>query len=377
MCVPQLDVTVRQYGWSGEQAFQFLARMTNDCLRFHPTIATTCYGMNDFAYQPYRDSLGLRYQTNTYAIVQSFKAHGTRVIVGSPGCICKIPFWAAARARTNVNETVQNMDLSLCAFRNIDIGIARDEQVGFADVFWPLLTAFTQVQSEYGTNYNLCGPDGVHPHWAGHTIMAYAFLKAMGLNGDIGKFAVDLASNKIKVSKGHEVVSAKDGVFQIKSSRYPFCACVPSGAGDVSYPICEQDDSTSDNSIRSGMSLVPFNQDLNRLLLVVVNTTALNYKVTWGSQSKSFSAAQLAAGINLAAEFPENPFGVAFAKVDGAVAAKQAFETTEIKQLFRSDAAQTNMEAVAVAAESTRQPMADAIKEAFVPVIHTITIEPE
>jgi hypothetical protein len=374
MCVPQLDVTVRQFGWSGEQAFQFLGRMTNDCLRFHPTIATTCYGMNDFAYQPYQDWLGMRYQTNMDAIVQSFKAHGARVIVGSPGCICKIPFWAAARAQTNVNETVQNMDLSLCAFRNIDVGIAREEGVGFADVFWPLLTAFTELQSEYGTNYNLCGPDGVHPHWAGHTIMTYAFLKAMGLNGDIGTFTVDLGRNKMKVSKGHRIISAASGAFQIESSRYPFCACVPAAAGDASYPNCETDDPNSDNSIRSGMSLVPFNQDLNRLLLVAKNGTATSYKVTWGDRSKSFSAAQLAAGINLAVEFPQNPFSTAFARVDAAVAAKQAFETKQIKELFRSAAAQTNMEAVADDSERTRQPLADAIKTAFVPVTHTISV---
>ncbi|HWI58462.1 MAG TPA: hypothetical protein VNZ22_14655, partial [Bacillota bacterium] len=45
MCAPELNVTVRQYGWSGERAPGFLARMTNDCLRFKPTVATTCYGM--------------------------------------------------------------------------------------------------------------------------------------------------------------------------------------------------------------------------------------------------------------------------------------------------------------------------------------------
>jgi hypothetical protein len=41
MCVPQLQVTARQYGWSGEQVPGFLGRMTNDCLRFKPTIAAT------------------------------------------------------------------------------------------------------------------------------------------------------------------------------------------------------------------------------------------------------------------------------------------------------------------------------------------------
>jgi len=53
VCVPELGITVRQYGWSGERAPGFLARMTNDCLRFHPTIATTCYGMNDHEYHAY------------------------------------------------------------------------------------------------------------------------------------------------------------------------------------------------------------------------------------------------------------------------------------------------------------------------------------
>ena len=42
MCVPELEVTVRQFGWSGERAPGFLARMTNDCLRFKPTVAMSC-----------------------------------------------------------------------------------------------------------------------------------------------------------------------------------------------------------------------------------------------------------------------------------------------------------------------------------------------
>src|ERR1051325_12059529 len=31
VCVPELEVTTRQYGWSGEVAPGFLGRMTNDC----------------------------------------------------------------------------------------------------------------------------------------------------------------------------------------------------------------------------------------------------------------------------------------------------------------------------------------------------------
>jgi hypothetical protein len=62
--------------------------------------------------------------------------------------------------------------------------------------------------------------------------------------------------------------------------------------------------------------------------------------------------------------------------VDAAVAAKQAYETTQIKKSFRSPEAKANMEAVAAQTEKEREPLAEAIKAAFVPVTHTIKIEP-
>src|SRR5256885_16335538 len=91
VCVPQLGITVRQYGWSGERAPGFLARMTNDCLRFKPTIAPTCYGMNDHEYRTYEKRIGKTYEEKSLAIVEVFKANGARVIQGSPGCIGKVP----------------------------------------------------------------------------------------------------------------------------------------------------------------------------------------------------------------------------------------------------------------------------------------------
>jgi hypothetical protein len=123
------------------------------------------------------------------------------------------------------------------------------------------------------------------------------------------------------------------------------------------------------------MTLIPFNQDLNRLTLKADNVKAgKRYKVTWGSESKTFTADQLAHGINLAAEFPCNPFCEAFAKVDAAVAAKQAYETKQIKQAFRSPEAKTDMEGVSARTEQEREPLAAAIRAAFVPVTHTIKI---
>jgi lysophospholipase L1-like esterase len=358
VCVPELGVTVRQYGWSGETAPGFLARMTNDCLRFHPTVATTCYGMNDHEYRVYEESIGRRYRDVSTAIARAFRQADALVILGSPGCVGKKPSWSR-----DANATREALNLNLCELRNIDIDIARTEKIGFADVFWPMLALGFGGQQKYGPDYAIAGKDGVHPDWAGQLVMAYAFLRALGLDGEIGTYTIDLRTKKAEVSYGHELLSFKNDELEIKSSRYPFCA---SGG-----------DPTKDNNIRSGMTLVPFNQELNRVMLVIKNPEAKNYKVTWGAESRTYSAEQLGKGLNLAEDFAVNPFSDAFGKVDAAVAAKQAYETRQIKDLFHGPEGKADPEATAALTEKVRAPLASAIKTAFVPVTHTIRIEAE
>ncbi|HWD20144.1 MAG TPA: SGNH/GDSL hydrolase family protein [Verrucomicrobiae bacterium] len=357
VALPELDIQVRQYGWGGEWARGFLARMTNDTLRFNPTVATTCYGMNDHQYRPYENNIGESYASNMTDVVLAFESAGTRVVVGSPGCM---GFHSAPWSKTKTPSDEDNISLGM--LRNIDIEIAAAEHTGFADVFWPMFKAQFDAHNRFGTNYALAGKDSVHPGWAGHTIMAYAFLKALDVPGDIGTFTVDLAANKATASEGHHVISCANGAVTIESHRYPFCADGPVD---------------SDTSIRSGMALVPFNHDLNRLMLVVKHAKAKNYKVAWGEVSHDYSAAQLAKGVNLADDFPVNPFSSAFQAVDEAVAKKQAFETVQIKQKFHGDSGKADMEKTVAETEAAREPLVAAVKTAFVPVTHTITLTAE
>jgi len=185
-----------------------------------------------------------------------------------------------------------------------------------------------------------------------------------------------LKRSAIKASKGHQVLSSSNGEFEIKSSRYPFCACVEPTDTRHDYPACSKDDPTSDGSIRSALKLVPFDQQLNRLMLIGKNGTAAAYVVTWSTQQKTFTSDQLAHGVNLAEEFALNPFCAAFGKVDAAVAAKQAYETKQIKEMFRSGEAKKDMEGMAARTEQEHQALAAAVKTAFVPVTHTLKIEP-
>ncbi len=356
VAMPGLHIKTRQYGWSGEQASGFLHRMTNDVLRFYPTIATTCYGMNDQHYRPYEPSIGEAYGSNMTDIVLAFESVGARVVVGAPGCMgMSNPPW------NFVTGTPKERNINLCLLRDIDIGIAEDLREPFADVFWNMYLAQYKAVHRYGTSYTLAGKDSVHPGWAGHLVMAYSFLKGLGVRGEIGTYTVDLSNNRASVSEGHQLQSFHGSVLTVRSSRYPFCA-----TGDLDKP----------DSIRSGMALVPFNEDLNRLTLIVRGAKAKKYRVTWEIESHDYTAEQLRKGINLAADFAVNPFSARFKEVDEAVAAKQEFETKQIKDLFHGNEGKENMDKTVADTEKDRAPLVTAIEKAFVPISHEITITP-
>ena len=356
VCVPELNITARQFGWSGETAEGFRSRMTNDCLRFQPTVATTCYGMNDYRYRPYDETNARWYRSNYTAVVRAFKSADTRVVLGSPGCVGKVAAWVKT-----ASGTVDEHNLHLGTLRNLDIQIAAQEKVRFADVFWTLFTAGFEARRKYGTDYAIAGQDGVHPGWAGHLVMAYAYLRAMGLDGNLGTFTVNLRSHRAQATAGHTVERFTDGQLTLTSRRYPFCA-----TGELG----------KDTSIRSGMTLVPFHPELNRMLLVVKGGSAESYRVSWGGESHAYSARQLAQGVNLAQDFVRNPFSEAFKRVDEAVAAKQAFETTQIKEVLHGRDTQTDMAGAVARTEAKRAPLAQAIHDVFAPVTHTIRIVP-
>src|SRR5207253_6224995 len=83
------------------------------------TIATTCYGMNDHGYRASEPQIGERYKASSTAIVEAFKHAGARVVLGSPGCVGKVPTWTKSG-----DATLDSLNLNLLELRNIDIDIA-------------------------------------------------------------------------------------------------------------------------------------------------------------------------------------------------------------------------------------------------------------
>jgi lysophospholipase L1-like esterase len=365
MCAPVTNLESHQFGWSGEAATGFLKRVESDVLPFHPTVATTLYGMNDGGYISSNPQTAAAFLNNTVAFIKKLQAGGVRLIlVGSPGAVDSEQFktWRLARCSPNAyNQTL--LDLGNAAQQ-----AAQETGATFVDVHTPMMAAMEKAKAKYGADYPTT-QDGVHPLFNGHLVMAYAFLKALGCTGDIGTITLDYKTGVATGSDGHEIISSSPTKIEIESTRYPFCFV---------------DDPAKTGSSREVLDCVPFNEELNRFRLVVTNLSMPHMKVKWGAAEKTFTAEQLAAGINLSAEFLDNPFNAAFAKVETAVKAQQAFETPATKILLHSLPAwqaslpeakdvETQLQSAVVGKSQNLEATA---RSAFAPVRHTLELSP-
>ncbi|HYG73938.1 MAG TPA: SGNH/GDSL hydrolase family protein [Planctomycetota bacterium] len=365
-CMPELDLKCMQYGWSGETAGGFKNRMENDLKLFEPNVVTTCYGMNDGGYKPFNEGTGNTYYNAMNQIVTKLKASGATVVVGSPGAV-DFKFFKGG------GEQPKMYNATLASLRDIAKKIADEQKMPFANVYDAMYSAMEKAKAALGENYDVCGKDGFHPGPNGHLLMAYAFLKGMGLDGNLGTITVDMKGAS-SAEGGHKVLSGENGKAEIESTRYPFCF-----NGDVK----------SSSGTLSVAPFVPFNQDLNRLTLIVKNLEGEKAQVNWGGQSKSFSKAELEKGINLAEQFmAANPFSEAFRNMDTRVSQKQSYETPMIKGaitgfpgLAKTLEADKEIAAKLEVMRKSYYEIQDSyhryVRAGMVPVKHAISVTPE
>ena len=375
-CQPGGPIRTAQFGWSGDSMDWLWGRGgPAPVLAIKPSVVTTCYGMNDGGYKPVEPATINSYSNGLTRLVQAYKKNGVRlVVVGSPGAVDSDTFHNDPAQAAMYNTT-------LAALRDVAREVAQHEDCTFANVHDLMMEVMAKAKAKYGPKYYVAGVDGVHPTANGHLVMAYAFLKAMGCDGNIGTITLDLASGKATATDGHKVLSSEGGTVVVESSRYPFCFYGnPSDPGATSGII----------------EFFPFNEDLNRFQLVVTGTGAPDgslVRVTWGKATKQFKVADLAKGINLAAEFLDNPFSEPFQKLrEGVIRDQQNWETSFYKSYLTAfldpglwhdlrDDPETGATGEADLARMTGalcrkdKRLADAVAADVMPVQHTIKVE--
>jgi hypothetical protein len=272
---------------------------------------------------------------------------------------------------------------TLAHLRDIDRRLATDQGRRFADVHAAMIDAMSKAQAKLGATYDVCGKDGFHPGANGQLLMAYAFLEGLGVDGTIATFDVDMTAGRAQAVAGSgQALSVGAPAGNARKPGDPLTVDVESSR----WPFCFEGDGTASGGTRSILPFVPFNEKLNRYMLRVSGLETPRARVTWGQETRDFTREQLAAGVNLAAEFIATPFDPAFAALRTAVAEKQSYETFMIKQIITDFRQIPGIAADAEARAAANvlidrlgrkwNEMQSKVRERLVPVKHSIAIEP-
>jgi hypothetical protein len=278
-CAQVPGLTTAEFGWSAQNPHDFLQRLNTDVAPFKPTVATILYTNGDPK---------TRGDDET-ALIEGLKKLGVRTIVlGSPPCDFETNGDNAAAA-----------DRALARLALIDKDVAAKEGVVYADVFGATSAAMTKAHEKIGADF---APDQLDQGY----MIAYAFLKAMNVDPDLGSvtvnFTPDFHIDKVEGSPGQTVAITGDQTLGGVTSRYTFF-----------YPACPNGKPLPEPI----EACVPFDDDLNRFMLKVTNLPSERAKVYWGDDWHDYSKEELEKGVNLSAVIPR--MFATVQNVDGAV----------------------------------------------------------
>jgi lysophospholipase L1-like esterase len=243
--------------------------LDRDVLPLKPTVVTIDFGMNDHSYQAFRPDIFRAYVASQNELARVLESNGSRVAFLTPQPI--------EEKRPDPDQDIKN--LSLRKFSDGLREVANQQKALFADEFDPYLQTILHSGAAIGG-----GHDSVHPGPAGHTIMAWAILKALGATPLVSTATLDRQTGKVDASNGCEIGNVKTDGESISFDRQ-----------DEALPM------PVDPRAETALSLIPFTRDLNVYELKIVGLAKGPYTVSIdGETVATVSADDLAQGWNLA-----------------------------------------------------------------------------
>ncbi len=247
--------------------------LARDVLPLKPTVVTVKFGMNDHAYQSFREDIFRAYVRSQAEIAKVLEAHSARVAFLTPQPI--------EDKRPDPDKDVRNESL-----RKFSDGLKQvAEKTGsrFVDQFDPYMSIMMKTRASNPTGI-IGGGDAVHPGPAGHTMMAWAVLKGLGATPLVSRAEIDAAGAKVAAAEACRITNLKVSNGAVSFDRL-----------DEALPM------PIDSRAEAALELAPILEDLDRYELRVTGLPAGDYDlVIDGEAATKLSASELAQGCNLA-----------------------------------------------------------------------------
>jgi lysophospholipase L1-like esterase len=229
--------------------------LARDVLPLKPTFVTVKFGMNDHSYQPFRGDIFKAYVRSQTEIAEVLKANGARVAFLTPQPI--------EDKRPDPDQDVRNQ--SLRKFSDGLREVAEKEGAAFVDQFDPYMKILLRERAQHPNDF-VGGGDAVHPGPIGHTVMAWAILKAIGAPALVSSVEVDSKAKQVKTEQ------CQVQNLQINAGKLSFDRV------DQSLPM------PIDERAQPALQLAPILQDLDRYELRVTGLPTGDYELSIDSE---------------------------------------------------------------------------------------------
>lgn len=283
---PKLRVRFIHSGWGGDRVSgggggPIDVRLQRDVIAYKPTVMTIMLGMNDARYKPFDDQLLSEFAAGYMHIVKTVKAAlpGIRITAVQPS-----PYDDVTRAP--LFDTGYNAVLVRYSAHLRDL--AKQENLEVADLNTSVVAALGKANAKDPKQAAKMLPDRVHPGPSGHLLMAEALLKAWNAPAVVTDVAIGAAQQTATRRVGTVVAQIERVGTGLTWTQMDAALPMPV---DWKDPLIQLAADSSD-----------FVQALDLETLQVTDLVDGTYRLTIdGEDMGTFSAAQLAGSINLAA----------------------------------------------------------------------------
>jgi lysophospholipase L1-like esterase len=282
---PKLDVTFVHSGWGGDRVTgggggPIDVRLWRDVLPYNPTVVTIMLGMNDGRYRAFDQPIFDEFATGFKHIVEALKRQlpAVRITAIQPS-----PYDDVTRQPSFEG----GYNAVLVRYSDFLKQLAGEQKFSVADLNTPVVAALRKANAASPESAARLIPDRIHPGAGGCLVMAAALLKAWNAPAIVTEVEIDASrreATRARNTKVSEIAATAKGVAWTQADDA------------LPMPIDTRDPLMA-LAVRSSDVV----EALNQQPLKVRGLAAGQYMLKIdGESAGTFSAAQLAEGVNLA-----------------------------------------------------------------------------